>query len=129
VWAVLPPQAAQLLGWTDGDEWAEPQLLLRFPDPDATWPLHSHVDAAPEWAHGRRYKGIVGVALTDAGPQDGTVHVWSGSHRGAVGGEPVPVPLRAGDAIVMHPALEHCGSLNLGPTIRAAIYFRLLTAP
>jgi hypothetical protein len=27
----------------------------------------------------------------------------------------------------MHPALQHCGSLNLGSSIRAAIYFRLLT--
>ncbi len=26
----------------------------------------------------------------------------------------------------MHPALEHCGSLNRGPSVRAAIYFRLL---
>jgi hypothetical protein len=127
VWAVLPPTAADVLGWTEGDDWAEPQLLLRFPDEDQPWPLQSHVDSAPPWADGRRYKGIVGVALTDAGADDGTPYVWPGSHHGSVEIDPVPVPLRTGDAIVMHPGLRHCGSLNLGASIRAAIYFRLLT--
>jgi ectoine hydroxylase-related dioxygenase (phytanoyl-CoA dioxygenase family) len=37
-----------------------------------------------------------------------------------------PVELQAGDAVVMHPQLGHTGTLNLGPTIRPAIYFRLL---
>jgi Phytanoyl-CoA dioxygenase (PhyH) len=127
VWAVLPSMAAEVLGWAEGDDWAEPQLLLRFPDEDQPWPLEPHVDSAPPWAEHRRYKGIVGVALTPAGPLDGTPHVWPGSHRGAGDTHPVPVPLNPGDAIVMHPALQHCGSLNLGASIRAAIYFRLLT--
>jgi hypothetical protein len=127
VWAVLPEQAAEVLGWEEGDEWAEPQLLLRFPDEDVEWPLESHVDSAPPWAEGRRYKGIVGVALTPAGPEDGTPYVWVGSHRGQTSSEPVPVPLEAGDAIVMDPRLEHSGSLNRGPSTRFAIYFRLLT--
>ena len=127
VWGVLPPAAGEVLGYADGDEWAEPQLLLRFPDEDQPWPLESHVDEAPPWAEGRRYKGIVGVALTSAGPEDGTPYVWAGSHRAKVDTEPLPVPLEAGDAIVMHPDLEHSGSLNLGPTTRFAIYFRLLT--
>ncbi|HMC68457.1 MAG TPA: phytanoyl-CoA dioxygenase family protein, partial [Mycobacteriales bacterium] len=61
------------------------------------------------------------------GERDGTPHVWPGSHRGGRTGDPVPVPLEAGDALIMHPALEHSGSLNLGPTIRCAVYFRLLT--
>jgi hypothetical protein len=28
----------------------------------------------------------------------------------------------------MHPQLGHTGTLNLGPTIRTAVYFRLLAA-
>jgi hypothetical protein len=127
VWGVLPPDAAEILGFAEGDEWAEPQLLLRFPDEDLDWPLESHVDTAPPWAAGRRYKGIVGVALTAAGPEDGTPYVWVGSHRGETPASPAPVPLQAGDAIVMDPRLAHSGSLNKGPTTRFAIYFRLLT--
>jgi ectoine hydroxylase-related dioxygenase (phytanoyl-CoA dioxygenase family) len=100
---------------------------MRLPDEDDGSPLTAHVDQEPPWADGRHYKGIVGVALTKAGPRDGTPYVWPGSHRGERRGDPVPVPLEPGDAIVMHPALEHSGSLNLGATIRSAIYFRLLS--
>lgn len=128
VWDVLPDVAAELLGWQQGDDWAEPQLLLRFPDEQQPWPLEPHVDAVPPWAHDRRYRGVVGVALTDAGPDDGAVVVWPGSHRGAPR-EPRPVALRAGDAVVLHPELGHSGSLNTGDTIRTAVYFRLLTGP
>jgi hypothetical protein len=128
VWDVLPPLAADVLGRADGDEWAEPQLLMRFPDEEQPWPLAAHVDQVPPWAGSRRYKGIVGVALTPAGPRDGTPYVWPGSHRTPASGDAVPVPLEAGDALVMHPALEHSGSLNLGSTIRCAVYFRLLEA-
>lgn len=168
----------------EGDSWAEPQILLRFPDHD--WreilpddpltkgprpALVPHVDEEPSWAghtfleltsprewaglcgagHGmgwscgkpvfdpihqrRRYRAIVGVALTDHGPDDGALHVWPGSHllqRDTVQGSnalarraPVPVPLKAGDAVVMHPRLAHA-SLNLGHTVRTMVYFRLL---
>jgi hypothetical protein len=126
VWALLPEPCAELLGWQEGDEWAEPQLLMRFPDEDQPWPLEPHVDQPPPWAGGRSYRGIVGVALTPAGAEDGTPHVWVGSHRGERTGDPLPVPLQVGDALVMHPALQHSGSLNLGCTIRSAAYFRLL---
>lgn len=71
VWGVLPDQAAEALGWQEGDDWAEPQLLMRFPDEDVDWPLEAHVDQLPPWAHGLAYRGIVGVALSDAGPHDG----------------------------------------------------------
>src|SRR3954453_5526818 len=64
VWAVLPEDAASVLGWQDGDEGAEPQLLLRFPDEDQPWPLEPHIDQPPPWAGERPYRGIVGVALT-----------------------------------------------------------------
>jgi hypothetical protein len=127
LWGVLPETAAELLGWEQGDDWAEPQILLRFPDEEQPWPLEPHVDSVPPWAGGRRYRGIVGVALTDAGPLDGVACVWPGSHAGR--SRPVrPVPLRAGDALVMHPQLGHSGTLNLGPTTRTAVYFRLMTA-
>lgn len=129
VWGVLPDPAAELLGWQPGDDWGEPQILLRFPDEQQDWPLEPHVDALPPWAADKRYLGVVGVALTTAGADDGVAWVWPGSHRGAAGGGsgPVPVPLEAGDALVMHPALGHSGTLNLGHTVRTAIYFRLLT--
>jgi hypothetical protein len=127
LWEVLPDTAAELLGWQQGDDWAEPQILLRFPDEEQPWPLEPHVDTVPPWARGQRYRGIVGVALTDAGPQDGVACVWPGSHLGQQ--RPVtPVPLRAGDALVMHPLLGHCGTLNLGSTTRTAVYFRLITS-
>jgi hypothetical protein len=28
----------------------------------------------------------------------------------------------------MHPRLGHAGTLNLGPTVRTAVYFRLVTS-
>jgi ectoine hydroxylase-related dioxygenase (phytanoyl-CoA dioxygenase family) len=34
--------------------------------------------------------------------------------------------MEAGDALLMHPALGHAGTLNEGATIRTAIYFRLV---
>lgn len=129
-----------------GDSWAEPQLHLRFPDRAQDIPLTPHIDEVPPWVLGRTYRGIVGVSLTDCGPDDGAVAVWPGSHLpgcyidsdhdwqpgdecancGALTSDPVPVPLAAGDAIVMHPKLAHAGTLNLGHAVRMAVYFRLL---
>ncbi len=128
VWGALPPAAAELLGWQEGDEWGDPQILLRFPDEAQPWTFEPHVDALPPGQEHRTYRGIVGVALTPAGAQDGAACVWPGSHRGEPG-QMTPVPLEAGDALVMHPQLGHTGTLNLGPTIRTAIYFRLLAGP
>jgi len=125
IWDALPPQAAELLGWQEGDDWGDPQLLLRFPDEEQDWPLTPHVDQPPEWAGAEGYRGIVGVALTTAGAADGTVCVWPRSHRGTPE-ERVLVPLEAGDALVMHPQLEHAGTLNSGATIRTSVYFRLV---
>ena len=128
IWGALPPQAAELLGWQEGDEWGDPQILLRFPDEAQPWTFEPHVDALPPGQEDRSYRGIVGVALTSAGARDGVACVWPGSHRGEPG-DMTPVPLEAGDALVMHPALGHTGTLNLGPTIRTAVYFRLLAGP
>lgn len=134
VWAVLPATAGGLLGEEAGDEWAEPQLLLRFPDEDGSWPLVPHVDEPPAWAGGRAYRGVVGVALTDAGEHDGVATVWPGSHRQPAAacnpeGGDVRVAMEAGDALLMHPLLRHAGTLNLGARVRHAVYFRLLAAP
>jgi ectoine hydroxylase-related dioxygenase (phytanoyl-CoA dioxygenase family) len=126
VWAVLPAIAGDVFSKDDGDSWADPQLLMRFPDEDQPWPLEPHVDRLPEWAQGRTYRGIVGVALTAADPRDGAPYVWPGSHRG-IPSAPIGLTLAPGDALFMHPQLGHSGGLNLGATIRTAIYFRLLT--
>ena len=125
VWGALPPAAPELLGWQEGDQWGDPQLLMRFPDQEQAWTLEPHVDRLPEWAQDRSYRGIVGVALTSSGARDGALCVWPGSHRGEPG-TMTPVELEAGDAVVMHPQLGHTGTLNLGATIRTAIYYRLL---
>lgn len=125
VWDALPPAAAELLGWQEGDDWGDPQLLLRFPDEDEPLPLTPHVDEPPEWAGADGYRGIVGVALTTAGGDDGTLCVWPGSHAGRPE-QSVLVPLEAGDAVLMHPQLAHAGTLNRGATVRTAIYFRLV---
>ncbi len=125
VWDVLPDVAAGLLGWQEGDEWAEPQLLLRFPDEEQDWVLEPHVDVVPPWAAGRSYRGIVGVSLTTAGPRDGVVALWPGSHRGE-SAPTMAVPMAAGDVLVMHPDLGHSGTLNLGAQVRMAVYFRLV---
>lgn len=128
LWDAMPPQAPELLDWQPGDAWADPQILLRFPDEEQPWEYAPHVDELPPDRADWSYKGIVGVALTAAGAQDGVAWVWPGSHRGSPG-DMTPVPLEAGDALVMHPQLGHTGTLNLGPTIRTALYFRLLTPP
>lgn len=128
IWGALPATAAELLGWEQGDEWGDPQILLRFPDEEQPWTFEPHVDALPPGQEHRSYRGIVGVALTTAGARDGVACVWPRSHRGEQG-EMTPVPLEAGDELVMHPQLGHTGTLNLGPTIRTAVYFRLLAAP
>ena len=135
VWGALPDLAAERFGWQQGDDWAEPQLLIRFPDEDAEWPLQPHVDELPPWAPGLAYRGIVGVALSRAGPEDGAPCVWPGSHvshdahpAGHPGSSRPPeiISLEAGDALLMHPKLSHAGTLNRGPSVRTAIYFRLV---
>jgi ectoine hydroxylase-related dioxygenase (phytanoyl-CoA dioxygenase family) len=126
LWGALPPAAAELLGWQEGDTWGDPQILLRFPDADQPWTLEPHTDTLPPGQEHRAYRGIVGVALTRSHAQDGTICVWPRSHVGE--SEPMtPIDLEAGDAIVFHPELGHTGSLNLGETVRTALYFRLLT--
>ena len=125
VWGVLPADAPDLLGWQEGDQWGEPQLLLRFPEEEQEREPEPQVDELPPWAAGRFYRGTVGVALTTADAAEGIAWVWPGSHRGEQG-EPTQVPLGVGDALVMHPELGHAATLNLGDSVRMAVYFRLV---
>lgn len=111
------------------EEWGDAQLLLRFPDEADDWPLSPHVDDLPEWADGREYELIFGVALSRATERDGCLTVWTGSHRGEDSGERELVELEAGDVVVLHPKVGHSSTLNRGGTIRYAVYFRLLGAP
>lgn len=110
----------------EAEEWADPQLLIRFPDEAHDWPLTPHVDDPPPWAPDRSYRAICGVALSRSLAADGCLAVWPGSHLGRSEG-PILIELNTGDAVLMHPALQHSSTLNRGGRVRYAVYFRLLT--
>jgi hypothetical protein len=99
----------------------DPQILLQPPDDCEDVPLESHVDTEPDWAAGRRYARIVGVALSAAGPETGNLVVWP-----LDGGEPQALEVEPGDVVVMHPQLPHTSGLNREGRIRYAVYFRYL---
>jgi len=99
----------------------DPQILLQPPDDCEDVELVSHVDREPDWAEGRRYLRIAGVALSAAGPEDGGLVVWPFDAAG-----PEPLELEPGDVLVMHPQLPHASGLNRGGRIRYAVYFRFL---
>ena len=73
----------------------------------------------PDWAAGRRYVRIVGVALSDWTRENGGLIVKT--EQG-----PEPVELAAGDAVMMDPDLEHSGGVNRTGAIRYGVYFRFL---
>jgi hypothetical protein len=102
-------------------ELCDPQILLQMPDEAEDVELQSHVDEEPEWASGRRYRRIVGVALTRNGPENGGLTVWP-----LDGGKPRAVELEPGDVLVMDPQLPHASGLNRTGGIRYAVYFRFL---
>jgi hypothetical protein len=114
-----------LLDWLPAElregEACDPQIVLQPPDdcPDA--PLVPHVDREPEWAGGRAYLRIVGIALSPAYAAVGGLVVWP------FDGEPEPLELAPGDALVMHPRLWHASGFNREGAIRYAVYFRFLT--
>jgi hypothetical protein len=103
-------------------ELCDPQLLLQPPDACEDVALTSHVDQEPEWANGRPYLRIIGVALSPNRRSNGGLVVWP-----LDGGEPEPVELEPGDVVVMSPALPHTSGLNREGAIRYAAYFRFLT--
>jgi hypothetical protein len=113
----LPPELR------DG-ELCDPQILLQMPDEATELELESHVDREPDWANGRRYVRIVGVALSPSRPENGGLTVWP-----LDGSEPRPVALETGDVLVMDPALPHASGLNRTGSIRYAVYFRFLERP
>jgi hypothetical protein len=110
----LPPELR------DGEP-CDPQIVVQPPDDCDDVPLVSHVDQEPEWADGKRYLRIVGVALTPAYAENGGLVIWPFPT-----GEPTPLDLGAGDVVVMHPKLPHSSGLNREGAMRYAVYFRYL---
>jgi hypothetical protein len=110
----LPPE------FRDG-ELCDPQIVLQLPDAADEVTLESHIDQEPDWANGRHYRRIVGVALGPNRSTNGGLQVWP-----LDGGEPVPVELEPGDVVVMSPSLPHTSGLNREGGIRYAAYFRYL---
>jgi Phytanoyl-CoA dioxygenase (PhyH) len=102
-------------------ELCDPQIVLQPPDCGDVTPLEPHVDREPEWANGRSYARIVGVALSRSRASNGGLAVWP-----LDGAEVLTVELEQGDAIVMHPALPHASQRNEEGGIRYAVYFRYL---
>jgi hypothetical protein len=102
-------------------EACDPQIVLQLPDENVDAALEPHVDQEPEWAAGRRYRRIVGVALTPSRESNGGLVVWP-----LDGGNPVPVALDPGDVVVMDPRLPHTSGFNREGAIRYAAYFRFL---
>jgi hypothetical protein len=105
--------------WQTGTR-CEPQILLQFPhagddEPEITY----HLDQEPDWADGRRYVRIVGIALSEWTRANGGLVV-----KAADGAE--PVELAAGDAVMMAPDQLHSGGVNHTGAIRYGVYFRYL---
>jgi ectoine hydroxylase-related dioxygenase (phytanoyl-CoA dioxygenase family) len=116
---------AELVSATETEQWADPQLLLRFPDDTVHGQPWAHLDEPPPWADGRTYRIIAGVALNRSSSVDGCLAVWPRSHL-TERSEPCLVELQAGDVVLLHPMLWHAPTLNVGSWIRYAVYFRLL---
>jgi hypothetical protein len=104
-------------------ELCDPQILLQMPDEAPEVDLEPHVDRVPDWANGRPYSRIVGVALTRNSAENGGLHVWP-----LDGSRPVPIELEPGDVLAMDPTLPHSSGLNRTGGIRYAAYFRFLAA-
>jgi hypothetical protein len=102
-------------------ELCDPQIVLHPPDDCPDQPLVPHVDALPDWARGRCYLRIVGIALSAAHAGNGGLAVWPFDD-----GEERALELEAGDAVVMHPQLPHSSGLNREGAVRYAVYFRFL---
>jgi Phytanoyl-CoA dioxygenase (PhyH) len=128
----------------------EGQIALRFPagQPRAVVP---HIDGMYTPDNGvpagtlMHFTALLGVFLSDVtGPDAGNFTVWPGSHRvleahfrahgtAAISARfpslaptsPRPLLGRAGDVILAHYALAHAASVNLGPHVRYAVFFRL----
>lgn len=104
--------------WRAGTR-CDPQILLQFPHVGPEPEITFHVDQEPDWARGRRYLRIVGVALSPWRRENGglIVNLEDG---------PCAVELDPGDAVVMDPGLRHSGGVNRTGAIRYGVYFRWL---
>jgi hypothetical protein len=102
-------------------EMCDPQIVLQPPDDCDAVELVPHVDKVPDWADGRPYLRIVGVALSGAGPETGNLVVWPFDRD-----EPEPLEVEPGDVVVMHPQLPHASGLNREGRIRYAVYVRFI---
>jgi ectoine hydroxylase-related dioxygenase (phytanoyl-CoA dioxygenase family) len=103
----------------------EPQILFHFPDTADEWDFEMHQDKEPEWANGRKYTSIVGVALTPNNEENGGLVVRT-VDEGEFGEDFPTEPMEPGDIIVFDPLLWHRGGLNRTGQIRAMVYFRFL---
>lgn len=108
----LPPE------WQTG-VMCDPQILLQFPhvgpEPEITY----HIDQEPEWADGRRYRRIVGVALSHWCAENGGLIVRTDDG-------PATIELSPGGAVMMAPDVLHSGGINRTGQIRYGVYFRWL---
>lgn len=95
------------------------QILLQFPHVGPEPPITFHLDEEPEWAGGRRYRRIVGVALSPWRVNNGALLIGSES-------DPTPVELDAGDAVMLGPDVRHSSGINRTGQIRYGVYFRWL---
>lgn len=95
----------------------DPQILLQFPHVGPVPEITFHTDEEPAWAEGRRYRRIVGVALSRWHRDNGALLVKRGDQVEAVELEP-------GDAVALAPDLLHSGGINLTGSVRYGVYFR-----
>ena len=102
-------------------ELCDPQIVGQMPDEPRQAELQPHVDRLPDWADGRPYLRILGVALTRNDEQNGGLVVWP-----PTGDEPQAVELDPGDVLVMDPGLPHASGFNRTGSIRYCVYFRFL---
>jgi ectoine hydroxylase-related dioxygenase (phytanoyl-CoA dioxygenase family) len=116
--AILRLAQALAPEWRTG-ELCDPQILLQFPHSGPVPEVTFHRDQEPEWAHGRRYRRIVGVALSQWRVENGGLLVQ-------VDGQTIAVELEPGDAVMMSPDLWHSGGINRTGSIRYGVYFRWL---
>jgi hypothetical protein len=131
----------------------EGQIALRFPAAHRR-AVVPHIDGMYAPDNGvpagtlMHFTALLGVFLSDVtGPDAGNFTVWPGSHQllqthfrqhgtAAISAEfpplaplqPRPLEARAGDVVLAHYALAHAASVNLGPHVRYAVFFRLYHA-
>lgn len=117
------PKVLQLLAYLPAQrgELCDPQIVYDWWDnPSKSDGYTMHKDQPPEWANGRRYDTIYGVALTQHDRLNGAV-IFSDYF---VDTQP---HLNAGDVVEFGPRQEHCtGIFHPQGGSRISVYFRFL---